>query len=85
MSITHLYVVHDKVAGEAGPVYSATNLGVALRIFKHLMRIEKVDNVEDFELWHIGCYETEFVVTGVPAIQHDLYKVEHPEPEVDNE
>lgn len=65
----HLYVVHDRLAEESGPVFTAKNDDVARRMYQQLIANEKV-SPEEYVLIHIAQYN--------PALQlrqidnHDL-------------
>jgi len=51
-----LYVIHDRVAGEYGPIYQAVNDGVAKRQFLHYVK-DTVDQA-DYRLYTVGDYDT---------------------------
>jgi len=57
--IVKLYVVFDKVAAEAGPVFQAKNDGVALRQYNELLVKNQVKNTEEYQLLCLGQYDTE--------------------------
>ena len=70
----HLYTVHDTVAGEAGPLYSAKNDVVAIRMYKQLIEHDHCNPLE-YQLWHVGTYETEFRVTETTVLETNVYCV----------
>lgn len=55
--IQKLYTVFDKVAEEAGPVFTAVNDGVAVRSYVKILR--QTADPNDYKLLHIGEYNTE--------------------------
>ena len=70
----HLYAVHDTVAGEAGPLYSAKSDEVAIRMYKQLIKHDNC-NPEEYQLWHVGVYETEFRITETSVLETNVYRV----------
>jgi len=62
-----LYVIFDKVAQEAGPVFSAKNDGIALRSCRNIMA--DVDNLDDYRILCVGSFDNVscVVVPVVPA------------------
>jgi len=63
--IISLYTIRDKVAEECGPVFQATNDGVAVRSTVKILS-QSVDP-NDYELLCIGAFNTE---TGAIAPEH---------------
>ena len=57
MPIAKLYVVRDLVAGEAGPVFTAKNDGVAIR--QTCMLLHDCIDVNDYALFQVGTIDTE--------------------------
>ena len=57
MSIAKLYVVRDLVAGEAGPVFTAKNDGIAIRQTCQLLR--GCIDINDYALFQVGTIDTE--------------------------
>ena len=57
MSIAKLYVVRDLVAGEAGPVFTAKNDGIAIRQTCQLLH--GCIDVNDYALYQVGTIDTE--------------------------
>ncbi len=62
MTERELYVVHDVVAGESGPIFEANNDGVALRQYQHMMAKE-------------GVQEGDFLLINLGSVDHTLNKV----------
>lgn len=52
MKTNNVYVIYDKVAEEAGPLFEAVNDGVAVRQMCQSMR--NVENPDDYSLFHVG-------------------------------
>lgn len=77
----NLYVVYDKVAGEAGPVYTAKNDAVARRMYAGLVEREGI-NRDEYLLIHIGQYDNIGTLDQLPYVVSATYIV--PE-EVTNE
>lgn len=74
--MTQLYVVYDRTAEEAGPIFQAKNDAVASRAFQQL--VNQQEYPEDFRLMHVGEFSSE-ALTGeffmkprevVPAVSH---------------
>ena len=57
MAIAKLYVVRDLVAGEAGPVFTAKNDGIAIRQTCQLLH--GCIDVNDYALYQVGTIDTE--------------------------
>jgi len=55
--LVYLYSVEDKLAEEYGPPFTAKNDAIARRQFKNLSA--NMQQVEDFELWKLGTFDTE--------------------------
>lgn len=72
-----LYVMYDRVAQEAGPVWMAKNDGVAGRQFVQMLSKEGV-RAEEFDLLEVGKYTTDPVsVEGINpprSVEISLYK-----------
>ncbi len=73
--IRRLYVIHDRVAEEAGPIFEAINDGIAHRNFKRFMseNTAKDHYFEelDFQLVHLGEIDkTTLIIT--PSDPHDV-------------
>lgn len=54
-----VYCVYDRVAQEGGPLFTAKNDGVALRIYRQLIVREKVENESDYLFYCLGEYDPE--------------------------
>lgn len=52
-----LYVIYDRVAKEAGPVFASKNDDVAIRSFHQI--VSKADNPDDYCLYHVADYDSE--------------------------
>lgn len=65
--IQKLYTVFDKVAEEAGPVFTAVNDGVAIRSYVKILN--QAADPNDYQLLHIGEYNTKSaaVAPGSPV------------------
>ncbi len=55
--VNQLYVKFDKVANEASQIIGTKNEELALRTFA--VSMEKEKQPEDFELYHLGQFDTE--------------------------
>lgn len=53
-----LYAVFDKVAEEAGPVFTAVNDGIAIRQFRNLSRDIPPYDKESYVLLYLGNYDS---------------------------
>lgn len=51
-----LYCIHDRVAGEYGPIFQAVNDGVANRQLVHYTR--EAAEKDDYRLYSLGEYDT---------------------------
>ena len=64
--ITELFTIYDKVAQEAGPIFQAKNLYVAMRYVKEMIKDNKIDLVE-YDLVRLGSFDSESMfVTVLP-------------------
>lgn len=52
-----VYCIYDKVAKEAGPLFTAKNDDVAVRMYKQLIVSNKVENQSDYILQNLGDYD----------------------------
>jgi len=59
MPIAKLYVVRDLVAGEAGPVFTAKNDGIAIRQTCMLLHECECIDINDYALFQVGTIDTE--------------------------
>ena len=65
-----LYVIYDKVAEEAGPIFQAINDGIAVRQFAQTMKDVPYSIREEYVLYGIGEVDSKtLVVTGNPAYE----------------
>lgn len=55
--IQKMYTIYDKIAQEAGPIYTAKNHGIAFR--QKRQAIAQAEIKEDFDLLYLGDFETE--------------------------
>lgn len=53
---TGMYVIYDKLAEEAGPIFQAPNDDVALRNFRHLSEGQSVD-LSEYDVYAVGMYD----------------------------
>jgi len=57
----YLYTIRDKVANEAGDIFSARNDGVACRSFNKLLSENTYAKKTDYQLLKLGSYNYEAV------------------------
>lgn len=55
----NIYTIYDKVSEECGPVFQSKNDVVAYRAFKHLISDTPNVDLDDFELYCLGLFDTE--------------------------
>lgn len=70
----NLYVVYDKIAAEAGPVYTAKNDAVARRMYAGLIADTGI-NPADYQLIHVAAYDNGALSATLPVIVPDTYVV----------
>lgn len=73
-----LYVVFDKVAEEAMPIFEGKNDGVAWRKFADVRDKTEGIRIEDFDLYRVGSFDTETMVLegDLKLISESLHLVE---------
>lgn len=54
-----VFSVLDRVAGEYGPLFVATNKDVAMRLYRRLLRDESVVELQEYSLIHVGDFDSE--------------------------
>lgn len=79
--IKQLYTIYDKVAEDSAPIFEAKNDGIALRQIKQLLTNSPVNNVNDYSLLHLGCYDSEKCITTIneKPVELDITKLLTPE------
>ena len=69
---TELFTIYDKVAQEAGPIFQAKNLYVAMRYAKEMIKDTKI-NLHEYDLVRLACFDTESmsidVLTKADAVE----------------
>jgi len=70
-----LYVIFDKVAQEAGPVFSAKNDGIALRCGRALLKEASVDSLSDYKVVCVGTFEGESCVLVPESPAREVYQM----------
>lgn len=54
-----IYSIHDNLAKDYGPPFIAKNDDVAKRQFKGMFASQRIQNVEDYDLWLLGSFESD--------------------------
>lgn len=54
-----LYVVRDRVADEASPIFSAKNDGIASRMAQNMIKNVGMFITDDYKCFHVGSFDTE--------------------------
>lgn len=63
---TELFTIYDKVAQEAGPIFQAKNLYVAMRYVKEMIKDNKI-NLSEYDLVRLGTFDSESMsITVLP-------------------
>lgn len=62
--ITELYTIYDKVACEAGPIFQAKNLSVAIRYVNEMIKDNKI-NLTEYDLVRLGSFDSESMFLSV--------------------
>lgn len=63
---TELFTIYDKVAQEAGPIFQAKNLYVAMRYVKDMIKDNKI-NLSEYDLVRLGTFDSESMsITVLP-------------------
>ena len=70
--LTGLYVIHDRLAEESGPVFQAPTLAVAHRNFRALMEGANVGHPDEYRLLHVGNYDNQRSVIEAFAVPADV-------------
>lgn len=64
--INELFTIYDKVAQEAGPIFQAKNLYVAMRYVKEMIKDSKI-NLSEYDLVRLGSFDSESMsITVLP-------------------
>lgn len=61
---TELFTIYDKVAQEAGPIFQAKNLYVAMRYVKEMIKDNKI-NLFEYDLVRLGTFDSESMFLSV--------------------
>ena len=61
---TELFTIYDKVAQEAGPIFQAKNLYVAMRYVKDMIKDNKI-NLAEYDLVRLGSFDSESMSISV--------------------
>ena len=56
--INELFTIYDKVAQEAGPIFQAKNLYVAMRYVKDMIKDNNI-NLTEYDLVRLGSFDSE--------------------------
>lgn len=55
---SEIFTIYDKVAQEAGPLFQAKNLYVAMRYVKEMIKDNKI-NLSEYDLVRLGTFDSE--------------------------
>ena len=61
---TELFTIYDKVAQEAGPIFQAKNLYVAMRYVKDMIKDNNI-NLTEYDLVRLGSFDSESMSLSV--------------------
>ena len=61
---TELFTIYDKVAQEAGPIFQAKNLYVAMRYVKDMIKDNNI-NLTEYDLVRLGSFDSESMSISV--------------------
>ncbi len=61
---TELFTIYDKVAQEAGPIFQAKNLYVAMRYVNEMIKDNKI-NLSEYDLVRLGSFDSESMSINV--------------------
>ena len=62
--ITEIFTIYDKVAQEAGPIFQAKNLYVAMRYVKDMIKDNNI-NLTEYDLVRLGSFDSESMSLSV--------------------
>ena len=62
--INELFTIYDKVAQEAGPIFQAKNLYVAMRYVKDMIKDNRI-NLTEYDLVRLGSFDSESMALSV--------------------
>ncbi len=61
---TEIFTIYDKVAQEAGPLFQAKNLYVAMRYVNEMIKENKI-NLSEYDLVRLGSFDSESMAISV--------------------
>lgn len=61
---TEIFTIYDKVAQEAGPIFQAKNLYVAMRYVNEMIKDNKI-NLTEYDLVRLGSFDSESMSLSV--------------------
>ena len=61
---TEIFTIYDKVAQEAGPIFQAKNLYVAMRYVKDMIKDNNI-NLTEYDLVRLGTFDSESMSLSV--------------------
>lgn len=61
---TEIFTIYDKVAQEAGPIFQAKNLYVAMRYVKDMIKDNNI-NLTEYDLVRLGSFDSESMIINV--------------------
>lgn len=56
-----MYVIYDRLAEEAGPIFHARNDAVAYRSYDHHISTSRL-NPDEYDLYYVGLYNAEIML-----------------------
>lgn len=59
-----IFTIYDKVAQEAGPIFQAKNLSVAIRYVNEMIKDNKI-NLTEYDLVRLGSFDSESMFLSV--------------------
>lgn len=67
-----LYVVYDRVAEEAGPIFCAVNDGVARRQYRGILQNVSPVDMDSYKLYCLGMYNSEEMTVEGAAVPMEV-------------
>lgn len=61
---SEIFTIYDKVAQEAGPIFQAKNIYVAMRYVKEMIKDSKI-NLKEYDLVRLGIFDSESMSISV--------------------
>lgn len=61
---SEIFTIYDKVAQEAGPIFQAKNLYVAMRYVNEMIKDNKI-NLHEYDLVRLGIFDSESMSISV--------------------